>query len=364
MSVRFLLATLAAAMAALPAHAVELRFDFRDASAGQIPPGFVAAVTGPGAVGDWKVVNEEVPPLLAPLSPNAPPTAVQAVLSVASADMAEKRYTALLYTNDTFSDFVLTTRLKITGGIVDPSAGIVFRAQDASNYYVLRAGTQGYLLWHRVVDGKSAEDVGIGVRMPVTKREWLNLKLECKGSHIRCFVDDKLAIPPAKPGSPTENLAVIDTTFGSGQIGFWAKADTEARFAETRIEYTPRIPYIQTVAAQVMRKYPRLLQMDIYAAHHTPTPVIIASKYTNNLGRAGGKVEEDVLKRGIIYFAKDKGWVEITMPLRDRNGDVAAVLKTRLERFPGETQDTALARATIVKKAVEEQFDTMKDIME
>ena len=354
---------LLAAAAAASAVGAELNFDWQP-SLDRTPPGFASLVTGPGAPGVWKVIEDEVPPMLAPLSPQAHPVTAQAVLAVKSMDIEPNRFAVLLYTNDTFDDFTLTTRMKIVEGITERSAGLVFRAQDASNYYVLRAGTDGYLLWHRVVDGKSIEALGVGVRTPIPRQKWIEIKVECKGSAIRCFLDGKLLIPPAKAGAPTDNLAVNDSTFGSGKIGFWAKADTVAYFVNTRLQFVPRVPYMQTVASEIMRKYPRILGLDIYAARHTPKPVIIASKDTNNLGQAGGHVEEDVIKRGIAYFAKDKPWVEVWLPLRDRNGDIVAALKTRLERFPGETQDTAVARATQVKKAVEAQLDTMQDIME
>jgi hypothetical protein len=352
------------ALVAGSAHGAELTFDFRQGAVDQAPPGFASVVTGPGAPGEWKVIEESVPPILPPLSPNAPATAMQPVLSVKSMDMNGNRFTALFYTNDTFQDFTFTTRMKIMSGSVEPAAGIVFRAQDADNYYVLRASVQGYLLWHRVVDGKSIESLGVGVRTPLAPGEWMELKVECHGTRIRGFLDGKLLIPPGKAGAPTDELAVNDSTFTGGKIGFWAKADTQAEFAEARLQYTTRVPYMQTVAGEIVKKYPRLLRLDIYATRHSPVPVIVGSKDTNNLGVAGGKVEQDVIERGSIYYTKYQGWVEVTLPLRDRNGDVAAVLKTRMERFPGETQDTAVARAVIVKKAVEARLDTMQDIME
>jgi hypothetical protein len=357
-------ALLAAAVMAGPAYGAELKFDFRQSAVDQAPPDFASVVTGPGAPGEWKVVEEDVPPILPPLSPNAPAMAKLPALSVRSMDVDEHRFAALLYTNDLFQDFTFSARLRIRGGSVEPSAGIVFRAQDASNYYVLRASVQGYLLWFRVVDGKSLESLGVGVRTPIAQGEWMELKIECQGTRIRGFLNGKLLIPPGKPGAPTDELAVNDSTFASGKIGFWAKADTRADFAEARLRYTARIPYMQTVAGEIMKKYPRLLGLDIYAERQASVPVIVGSKDANNLGRKGGKAEEDVIQRGMIYFVKDKGWMEVTLPLRDRNGDVAAALKTRMDRFPGETQDTALARAVIVKKAVEQRLETMQDIME
>jgi hypothetical protein len=63
-----------------------------------------------------------------------------------------------------------------------------------------------------------------------------------------------------------------------------------------------------------------------------------------------------------MYYLKDGHVVEVTLPLRDRNGDVAAALKTRMEAFPGETRDTAVARATVIKKAIEERMANLQDV--
>lgn len=64
----------------------------------------------------------------------------------------------------------------------------------------------------------------------------------------------------------------------------------------------------------------------------------------------------------IFYLKQDNKWVEVTLPLRDRNGDVEAALKVRMRTFRGETQSTAVSRALIIKKAFEQQIETMQDI--
>ena len=157
MFARALVLALASAYFAQSASCAEVQLDFRDAAVDQTPPHFSSVVTGPGAPGNWKVIDEIIPSILPALSSHAQLTAHQPVLSASSFDSDSKHFSALLYTNDTYQDVTFTTRLKITGGLGDPSAGIIFRAPDANNYYVLRIGSQGYLLWHRVVDGKSLE---------------------------------------------------------------------------------------------------------------------------------------------------------------------------------------------------------------
>jgi hypothetical protein len=348
---------------ALGVSAAQIEFDFSKEAAGRQPPGFLSLTTGGGELGQWKIVTEQVPPILTPLEPNAPAnTTERAILSVESFDLGEEHYPVLLFTNEIFTDFTLTTRFKLGGGIVEPSAGVVFRAQDQSNYYVVRASAQGNLLWYRVVDGRSYQNLGIGVKLPMAKDVWRELRVECAGSQIRCYLDGKLAIPPAKPGAPTNDLAINDTTFSHGKVGFWSKADSKSYFVDARVQYTPHVPYVQVVVGNIVKKYPHLLGLKVYAFKNPGLPVVIGCMDDRDFGAAGTKADADVIGLGSIFYLKDSKTVEITLPLRDRNGDIVAALAVKMKTFKGETQSTAVTRATIVKKAVEEQIETMEDI--
>src|ERR1035441_139720 len=122
--------------AALLASGAEIKFDFGQFQDGRIPPGFISLVSGPGRPGDWKVMDEAVPPILTPLLTNLPnalaATAKHTVLAGSSLDAAPSHSPLLLFTNQIFADFTLTTRFKIVSGASAPEAGIAFRVQDAS----------------------------------------------------------------------------------------------------------------------------------------------------------------------------------------------------------------------------------------
>jgi hypothetical protein len=347
------------------ARGERIDFDWSKDATGKCPPGFASQVTGPGKPAEWTVIELEVPPLLAPLSPNARASVTKrAVLAAQSPDVAAEHCPVLLFKNEIFTDFTLTTRFKIAGGIVEPMAGVVFRAQDESNYYVARASTAGNLLWYRVVGGKAYDMLGVGVKVAIPKDEWMELRVECAGSRIRCYLDGKLMIPPAQAGAPTENLAINDTTFSSGKIGFWTKADTRCYFVDAQVRYTPKVPFVQEVVTEVARKYPAIQGLKIYANRSAGPPVIIGAPDEHDLGTAGGKVEADTIARGSIYYLKTRKAVEVTLPLRDRNGDIAAALWVRMRSFPGETQATAVNRATVVKKEIEERIATLQEVTE
>ncbi len=239
------------------AAAAEIQFDWSRETPGQCPPGFSSLVTGPGKPAHWSVFEEAVAPTLAPLTPIASNNAAKrSVLAVQSPDLAREHCPVLLYTNEIFYDFILTTRFKITGGVIEPEAGMVFRAQDQSNYYVVRASTEGNLLWYRVVGGKEYETFGVGVRVAVPRDAWQELRVQCAGSQTRCYLNGSLVLPPALAGAPTDALAVNDTTFARGRIGFWTRADTKCYFVDSRVQYTPKVPFVQRVAAEITKKYP------------------------------------------------------------------------------------------------------------
>jgi hypothetical protein len=355
---------LALAGFAAGASGEQFEFDWGLDTPGQCPPGFVSLVSGTGPPADWTVQEELVPPVLAALTSNGRENvAKRSVLGVQSPDLGEEHCPILLFTNEIFSDFTLTTRFKIAGGIIDPMAGVIFRAQDASNYYVVRASTEGNLLWYRVVGGKAYEMLGIGVRLPMPKDTWRELRIECKGSGTRCFLDGKLVIPPAKPGAPTDNLAINDTTFRSGKLGFWAKADTRCYFVDSAVDYTEKVPFVEVAMGEVARKF-HPLELAVYADKTPKAPVVVATMNAQEMGTAGTKYDQDVIDRGSIYYLKLKGAVEVTLPLRDRNGEVAAALRVRMKSFPGEMQTTAVERATVIKNAMETQLNTLQNIME
>jgi hypothetical protein len=346
-------------------RAAEIQFDWSKDMPGQCPPGFASLVAGPGRPADWKVFEELVPPTLAPLTPEASNrVAKRLVLAVQSPDAAGDHRPVLLFTNEVFYDFTLTTRFKIAGGGIDPEAGVVFRAQDQSNYYVVRASTDGNLLWYRVVGGKAYDMVGVGVRIAVPRDTWEELRVECAGSRTRCYLNGALVIPPAQAGAPTDLLAIDDTTFAHGRIGFWTRADTKCYFIDSSVKYTPKVPFVQTVVTEIDRKYPRLLGLQIYADRSPGSPVVIGAKDERDLGAAGTQFDQDVIDRASTYYLKLEGAVEVTIPLRDRNGEVVAALKTRMKSFPGETQKTAVARAVAVRKAIQDRIATLQDMLE
>jgi hypothetical protein len=337
---------------ALPAAGAEIKIDFGDVVTGQMPTNFHAALAGGGRPGEWKIIMDEVPPLLAPLSPRAPVVTRRAVVAQTSADPTDERFPMLIYDGETFKDFKFTTRFKIVSGAMEQMAGIVFRFQNASNFYVIRASALGHnLRYYKVVNGVRASP--IGPTMDISTGAWHTLAVQCLGNQIICRFDGNLVMPPLN-----------DNTFTAGKIGFWTKSDAVSYFGDTTITYTPIVPMAQTLVQNVLKKEPRILGLRIYTLDDQGRPRIAASKDEREIGQPGTDAEKAAITDGKIYFGRGKGTIAVTQPLRDRNGDPVAAVRVQLKSFLGETQDSALTRVRMIVNTMEASATSREELIQ
>ena len=337
---------------AVSATAAEYRFDFGQFSLGQCPTGFVSVVSGFGKPGEWKIVEEQVSSLIAPFSSNAPQTAKRPILAQTSQDRTGEHFPILLFDNEIYADFTLTTRFRIISGSVAQMAGVTFRAADEKNYYVVCASAlDNYVRFYKSI--ANIRSTPIGRQTKVAAGVWHELKVTCKGSEIRCELDGLECLPPLN-----------DTSLASGKIGFWTKSDSVSQFVDARVEYTPVIPFAKKLLDQTVKKYPRLLGLELYARKGSGAASLVASSKTLEMGAAAGKIETDAIERAAVYFQhKDKS-VEVTLPLRDRNGEVAAALKVEMRTFMGETEGNAVNRAGLIRKYMESELGAATNLAE
>jgi hypothetical protein len=115
---------------AAPLYGAERTFDFTELHEGQTPPGFRSTVSGSGKPGEWKILLEEVPSLMQPLSSEAAKFARRPVLAQVSQDPTDEHFPMLIFEEESFKDFKLTTRFKTVRGSVEQMAGVAFRIQN------------------------------------------------------------------------------------------------------------------------------------------------------------------------------------------------------------------------------------------
>jgi hypothetical protein len=331
-------------------RAAERRFDFDDMPTNQPPTNCFNTVAGEGKPGSWKVIQDEVPLPLAPLTPGAPATLKKNVVAQLAWDTTDEHFPLLILGKEKYGDFTLKTRFKIVDGLTEQMAGIAFRIQDERNFYVARASAIGKTFYFYKFE-KGVRSPPVGNNIEIQKGVWHDLTIECTGTDIHILLDGKEAMP-----------VLHDPTFAAGKIGYWTKSDSISYFTDTKINYVSREPFAQQMVRDTMKEYPRLLGVQVFASPRAKETRIIASSDEKEIGSAGGKNEEDVIENGTPYFNKEKEMCSVMMPLRDRNGEVAAAVRIKMKSFPGQTEENAFVRATPIIKSMQERVVTVNNI--
>jgi hypothetical protein len=174
---------------------------------GKTPSGWSAAKTGKGEGSEWKVVADDTAP------------SKSGLVLAQTAESPGSLFNLCVLDNINGRDVEIRVAFKAVKGKLDQGGGIVWRYQDANNYYIARMNPleDNYRLY-KVVAGKrmqlaTKEDL----RVPVG--EWHVLKIRQKGDHIECFLDDH------------RYLVTHDSTFAkAGKAGLWTKADAQTYF--------------------------------------------------------------------------------------------------------------------------------------
>lgn len=209
-ALRAVFSEVSAASAETPAppqtSGTSITYDFDKDAAGGMPAKFHGARTGQGSDGKWVVMTD----------PNAP--SKPNVVAQTSADKTDYRFPLLISDEGSSKDLELSVKFKAVAGEVDRAAGLVFRLQDANNYYIVRANAleDNYRLYH-VIKGSRRQFAGANFK--VTSGEWHELKVECVANKIICYYDGQKKIE-----------ATDDTFKDPGKIGLWTKADSVTYF--------------------------------------------------------------------------------------------------------------------------------------
>jgi hypothetical protein len=178
---------------------------------GSAPAGWTVAKTGKGDP-KWTVEED-------PTSPSKSKVVKQS---------GRATYPLLLKNGTSVKDGFVEVQFKAISGSEDRAAGLVWRARDANNYYVVRANAlEDNVVLYKTVNGvRSALDIvgrkgGYGVAAPVPANRWLSLRVNFKGNRFEVLYNAK------------QLFEVEDSTFSdAGNVGLWTKADSTTLFDE------------------------------------------------------------------------------------------------------------------------------------
>jgi hypothetical protein len=136
-------------------------------------------------------------------------------------------YPLALKADTNIRDGFVEVKFKPVSGSEDRAGGIVWRAKDANNYYVVRANAlEDNVVVYKTVNGiRSSLDLvgkkgGYGVKTAVPANQWHTLRVEFVGPRFNVVFN----------GKPL--FVVDDATFAEGgMVGLWTKADSVTLFS-------------------------------------------------------------------------------------------------------------------------------------
>src|SRR5262249_38027336 len=122
------------------------------------------------------------------------------------------------------ADIEISVSFKAMKGEKDQGGGIVWRYQDADNYYVARMNPlEDNFRFYKVVDGKRSKEFQ-NAEVKVPAGEWHTLKVKMTGDHIAGSLAGKKYLD-VKDDSITK----------SGKVGLWTKADAQTYFDDFKV---------------------------------------------------------------------------------------------------------------------------------
>jgi len=193
------LTILAMIMATGLAMAETVNFD--DMKTGAAPAGWTATQTGSGSA-KWAIEKDES----APSKPNVLKQSGQATFPVC-------------FKNGTnIKDGFVEVKFKPVAGKEDQAGGVIWRVQDANNYYISRANAlEDNVTIYHTINGKRVAFKNINTK--VTSGVWHTLRVDFTGNKFTVTFDGNKVIEATDQSFPN-----------AGKVGLWTKADSVTLF--------------------------------------------------------------------------------------------------------------------------------------
>ncbi len=186
-----------------------LLVNFDDLTPGAVPAGWsVAETAGKGKPGIWRVEKD----------------AEGRFVQLAETENSGRTYNILFAPDEHPANVAVCVRLRADSGEEDQGGGVVWRAEDADNYYVARWNPlEDNLRAYTVIDGIRKQFASVDLSL---KPGWHSLEVSMRGEQLTISMDGKRLID------------TTNTTLSAGGLaGLWTKADAATSFDELRIVY-------------------------------------------------------------------------------------------------------------------------------
>jgi len=135
----------------------------------------------------------------------------------------EDDFPVILNEAQTFTDLDVSVNFKPVSGEVDASGGLIFRAQDEDNYYIVRANAlENNFRLYTFTDGLRHQLASANVTPPSINK-FHSMRIIAVGDHIQAYLNGKLEIDHH------------DKSFNKGYTGLWTKADSVTVFDNFKV---------------------------------------------------------------------------------------------------------------------------------
>ena len=125
-----------------------------------------------------------------------------------------------------YSDIDVTVKFRPVSGKEDASGGILFRAKDGKNYFIVRANAlEDNFRLYTMKEGSRGQLASAKVDPPKLG-QWSTIRVVAKGSKIQAYLNGKLHIDHD------------DKTYTEGWVGLWTKADSVTEFDDLELSGT------------------------------------------------------------------------------------------------------------------------------
>jgi hypothetical protein len=203
--------------------------------AGTLPQNFSVGTLGDGrSAGEWNVIamqqslnllhdldrreHTRIKKVLQTLEAPSPPH----VLAQLKNRGFEQDYHVVLVDGTTAIDLDLSVSFLSVAGKGDMGGGLIWRAQDAQNYYITRANPlEQNIRFYKVVKGVRYKLANFDHIISV--ETWHTFRVRGTSNHFQIIFDGQTV------------FEVQDATFQSGHIGLWTKADAVTFFDDLRL---------------------------------------------------------------------------------------------------------------------------------
>ena len=175
--------------------------NFDNAKTGEAPAGWTATKTGSGNA-KWTIEKDDT----APSKPN--------VLK----QSGEAAYPVCILTDSWLKDGFVEVKFKPVSGKEDQAGGVIWRVQDADNYYIARANAlEDNVTIYHTIKGRRVSFKNVDTN--VAPRVWHTLRVDFSGNKFTVTFDGKRVIE-----------ATDDNFSAAGKVGVWTKADSVTLF--------------------------------------------------------------------------------------------------------------------------------------